>query len=128
MRRGRGEGRVLGSRLKLSVLWLGVSLRLCKPLRAALKGAHIFVYAPLELSLFSLGHVPCILLQSGGLTWPSQLHEHTRHAGTGTDTDNLGFLFLLWVYLAYIFLFPSFPSTCSFAICTFKKRQKVKLV
>lgn len=107
---------VPGSRLKLSVLWLGVSLRLCNPLRAALKGAHIFVYASLELS--SHWATCRALYCSLQLAYVAK-----AVAGAGAHTDNMGFLFVLWVFSWHIFLFPSFLPfflpTCSFALCTF---------
>lgn len=109
----REEYWVLGSRLKLSVLWVGVSLRLCNPLRAALKGAHIFVYASLELS--SHWATCRALYCSLQLAYVAQ-----AVAGAGAHTDNLGFLFVLWVFLGIYFCFlPSFLPTCSFALCTF---------
>lgn len=113
----RGAYWVPGSRLKLSALWLGVSLRLCNPLRAALKGAHIFVYASLELSSHwaTCRALYCSRagLRGQGSCRQLQVQEHTQ-------TIWVSFSFYGF-FLAYIFVsfLPFFPPTCSFAPCTF---------
>lgn len=106
VRRGKAYW-VLGSRLKLSVLWLGVSLRLCNPLRAALKGAHIFVYASLELS----SHWATCRALYCSLQLAYVAKAVAGSCRCRSTHRQFGFPFRFMGFSWHIFLFPSFLSS-----------------
>lgn len=79
--------------------------------------AHIFLFTLLWSCLLTGPRAVHFTAVCSWLTWPRQLQAV---AGAGAHTDNLGFLFVLWVFLGIYFCFLlSFLPTCSFALCTF---------